>query len=111
MDLRDKHADDDFGKQYSALPSALQTALIQLDVTEYFVSVGDMVDKDRMTVTESIHSETAPVDTVIESIMPGLELKGNVVRPALCVASLGPESVAGSDDNSPEGSAEEEEPV
>lgn len=70
------------------------------------MDVGAEVDTERMTVTESVPSDSAPANTVTEAIMPGLELQGNVVRPAMVVASSGPEGGADSDDTS---SAEEGE--
>ena len=49
-------------------------------MTEYFVDVGAEVDTERMTVTESVPSDSAPANTVTEAIMPGLELQLSLIH-------------------------------
>jgi len=90
-DTKSQYGDDEFGKQYNALPGSLQAALSKLGVTDYTVSVGEKIDAERMVVVESEHSEAHPANTVLRPVRMGMELQGNVIRPAECVASLGPE--------------------
>lgn len=90
IELREAYGEDEFGRQYNALPGAMKTALVGLGVKEYAVSVGDKVDASRIIVVEAEHSDEYPVDTVIRPVADGLELEGNPIRMASCVASLGP---------------------
>jgi len=102
-ELRSQYADDPFGKQYGALPGALKEAFSEMGAEEYAASVGEKIDNTRIAVLESEYSEEHPVGTVLRPVRTGMELKGNVIRMAECVASLGPE-------NQEEGVAEEDEP-
>lgn len=90
--LQEKYQDDDFGKQYSAMAGALRAAFTEMGATEYTAKVGEVVDRNRVVVLESEHSVDAPADTVLRPVRVGMELSGNVIRMAECVASLGPES-------------------
>ena len=101
--LRDHFESDEFGAKYSALAGGMRAAFTEMGVTEYTVGVGEPVDADRMLVVESEHSETVPKDCVLRPVAVGMELQGNVVRMAECVASLG--SVAGEEEQ--EAGAEE----
>mmetsp|Transcript_8540 Transcript_8540/g.18452 ORF Transcript_8540/g.18452 Transcript_8540/m.18452 type:complete len:140 (+) Transcript_8540:1754-2173(+) len=92
QELNQANADDDFGKQYGALYGSMQQAFADMGVKDYDVNVGDEVDS-RMTVLESVHSESQPANAVLECVAGGMELQGNIVRPAEVVASLGPEVV------------------
>ena len=109
--LQEEYSEDGFGKQYGALPGAVKAAFSELGVTEYTVATGDVVNTDRMVVIDSQHSDDHPADTVIQPSALGLELQGNVVRMAECIASLGPEP--GPDDDDGDGdedsSGEQEE--
>lgn len=89
--LRETYGDDEFGKQYNALPGAMRTALAELGVTEYAVAVGEPFDPSRMALVEERYSESVAPDFVLEQLRMGMELKGNIVRMAECVVSLGPE--------------------
>jgi molecular chaperone GrpE (heat shock protein) len=89
--LKEKYADDEFGKQYNALPGAMRNAYSQMGVTEFTVKPGDKVDTSRMVIVESVYSEEYAKDTVIRPISMGMELSGNIVRMASCVTSLGPD--------------------
>lgn len=91
-ELRAKYGEDDFGKQYNALPGTLMAGFSAMGVVEYSVSAGEPVDLDRMVVVGEEHSAELPVGTVIREISPGLQLEGNVIRMAECVTSLGPEN-------------------
>lgn len=90
--LENKYARDDFGKSFNALGGAMRTALKELGVTEYEVQVGEKVDKQRVIVVQEEYSDEFEKDTVIRPIEVGLELQGNVMRQAECVASLGSET-------------------
>jgi molecular chaperone GrpE (heat shock protein) len=89
--LREKYMDDPFGKQYNAVAGAVKSALTELGVTSYEVKVGDLVDTIRIDPMESVYSTDYPKGTIIQVISNGLELNGNIVRPAKCVVSLGVE--------------------
>jgi len=88
-ELKAQYGEDAFGKQYNAL--GLQSSFASLGVTEFALALGDTVDASRMVVTESVHSDAAAANCVLEPLSTGLELDGNIVRMAECVASLGPE--------------------
>jgi molecular chaperone GrpE (heat shock protein) len=88
-ELRKKYGDDSFGKQYSAVTGAIKTAFATLGVTDYTIQVGDSINGSRMNVVESKYSTEYPQNTVIEVLSPGMELNGNIVRAAQCIASLG----------------------
>lgn len=90
-DLRTIYENDDYGKQYNAMVGAMKSCFSELGVTELVVQAGDALDLNRVEVIESRYSDTAPKDTIIEPLTSGLELEGNTVRLATCVASLGPE--------------------
>ena len=87
--LKEKYANDDFGSKYGGL--AVDTAFAKMGVKSYTVEVGEAVDSLRMTVVDSEHSNDFDKETVIRPVALGLDLEGNVVRAAECVASLGAE--------------------
>jgi molecular chaperone GrpE (heat shock protein) len=86
-ELQAKYANDEFGSKYSGL--TLKKTFSNLGVTDYNVSPGDAVNAFRMKVLEKEISKDFPKNTVIREVSPGLELDGNVIRAASCVASLG----------------------
>lgn len=92
--LREKYGDDEFGKQYNALYGALRDGFAALGATEFAVVTGDVVDKTRTVVVDSEYSTEFPVNAVIRPVTVGMELQGNVLRMAECVASLGAEPAA-----------------
>lgn len=92
-DLKQKYSEDEFGKLYNALPGAMKTAFMELGVTDYTVTEGVPVDKMRMTVIDSEHSDSFAVNTVIRPLSAGMELQGNIIRAAEVVSSLGPEKI------------------
>ena len=97
--LREQYGEDEFGRKYAALAGGMRTAFSDLGVTEYTVSPGDSVEADRVVAIASEHSDAIEVHRVLRPIAVGMELQGNVVRPAECVASLGVEqSVAAVED-------------
>ena len=87
--LRATYGEHEFGSKYNALPGAVRTAFSALGVTEYGAVEGDLVDASRITVVETVENE-APAGTILEALGYGLELQGNVIRTAECVASAGP---------------------
>lgn len=90
-ELQSQYSEDDFGKQYNALPSAMKSAFDELGVSDYTVDVGELIDESRCVVIDREYSDNIPKDAVIRPIKGGLELQGNVIRPVECIASLGAE--------------------
>lgn len=88
-ELKEKYGDDEFGTKYSGL--TLKPAFSKMGVEEYTVEAGATVDNVRMNVVESEYSSEYAKDTVIRPVTMGMELEGNVMRPADCVASSGAE--------------------
>lgn len=89
--LRERFEGDEFGQKYAALAGGVRAAFTEMGVTEYTLAEGEPIDTSRMTVIESEHSAIIAKDCVLRPLAVGLELKGNIVRPAECVASLGVE--------------------
>lgn len=89
--LQAQYGDDEFGKQYTALAGNLNTAMGAMGVTEYAATVGEKVDRSRVLVVEEEVSDK-PEGTVLQPLRMGLELKGNVIRLAECVGSVGDKS-------------------
>jgi molecular chaperone GrpE (heat shock protein) len=87
--LQAQFGEDEFGKSYNALQGIMRQVYIDLGTTEYTVNPADPVDKMRVDVIETEHSDQ-PADTVLRPLSMGLEIDGNVIRAAQCVASLGP---------------------
>lgn len=90
-ELQEKYGHDEFGKSYNALPSIMQQVYTDLGAVEYSIAAGDAVDPNRMNVVETVYSDEYPANTVIQPLTLGLDMQGNVIRAAQCVASLGPE--------------------
>ena len=110
--LNVQYAEDEFGQQYNALLSSLKQAMMDLGVVDYEVAVGDPIDPLRMTVVESQTNDQQPAQTVLQLVRLGMELEGNVVRPAQVIASLGSEqeaAEAAADEEEATGEEEEEE--
>ena len=76
----------------SGLTSEFQNNLKELGVTEFGVESGDEVVVGRVVAVEEQFSEEFGKGTVITPLKGGLEIQGNIVRPAECVASLGTEA-------------------
>jgi molecular chaperone GrpE (heat shock protein) len=94
QELEARHGEDDFGSKYNPLPSAMRGAFAEMGVVQFEVSAGDAVDLRRMKVIEKEASADVDADKVLRSVAAGLELDGNMVRKAQCVASSGPEAAA-----------------
>jgi molecular chaperone GrpE (heat shock protein) len=89
MALREKYGEDEFGKMYNALPGAIKTGFTSMDCTEYEVAANEPVVTTRMVVVASEPSDTVPNDSVIRTVVPGMELQGNMMRLAQVVVSSG----------------------
>jgi len=87
--LKETHAENEYGKKYSELN--LQATFATLGVTDFEVAPGDNVNNFRMKVLESEVNADFAKDTILSMVAPGLELDGNVIRPAMVVSSLGAE--------------------
>jgi len=107
--LRQQYAENEFGKQYVDLAGSFNTALAEMGVTDYTAASGETADRTRVLVVEEENSAEYPKDTVIRPLKLGLELKGNVVRLAECVGSLGEEGEGEEEESSEEGAEESEE--
>jgi molecular chaperone GrpE (heat shock protein) len=82
------------GTLQSGLTSEFQNTLNEMGVAEYIVASGDDVVMGRVVAIEEEYSEEFGKGTVITPLKSGLEIQGNIVRPAECVASLGSEAEA-----------------
>lgn len=90
-----KYEGNPFARTLDAgLRSELQSSLTELGVSEYSVEAGQSVDVGRVVAVEEQYSEEYAAGTVIQAVKTGLEISGNVVRPAEAVTSLGSESAA-----------------
>lgn len=74
--------------------SELENALGELGVSEYVVDGGQAMEMGRVVAVEEVYSEEFGKGTVVQALKSGLEISGNVVRPAEVVGSLGSESAA-----------------
>lgn len=82
-----------FAKTFDAgIRSEFEKALSGLGVTEYASESGQSVDTGRVVAVEEAYSEEFAKGMVIRAVKSGLEISGNVVRPAEVVGSLGSES-------------------
>jgi len=80
---------NDFARTFDALRSEFDNSLGALGVTEYGVESGQKMDVGRVVAVEEEYSDEFPKGTVISALKSGLEISGNVVRPAEAVGSLG----------------------
>jgi molecular chaperone GrpE (heat shock protein) len=89
--LGTKYEGSDFARTFdSGLRSELETSLRDLGVSVYEVSAGQSIlDVGRVVAVEQEQSEEHPRGTAIRSVKAGLEISGNVIRPAEVVGSLG----------------------
>eukprot|EP00984_Skeletonema_dohrnii_P028188 scaffold18082_cov74-Skeletonema_dohrnii-CCMP3373.AAC.2 len=97
------------GTLQSGLTMEFQNNLQELGVSEFGVESGDDVVMGRVVAVEEQFSEEFGKGTVITSLKSGLEIQGNTVRPAECVASLGSEAAAAAEEEEAAAAAEEEE--
>lgn len=109
-----KYEGSDFARTLqNGLTSEFQSNLSELGVTEYSVESGEDVVVGRVVAVEEEYSEEIGKGKVITPVKGGLEIQGNVVRPAECVASLGSETAEEEEEEAAnaeeEGDAESEE--
>ncbi|CAJ1955349.1 unnamed protein product [Cylindrotheca closterium] len=104
VSMREQYADTEFGSKYGYL--TIVDAFDKMGVTEYSLETGQDVDAYRMAAVESEYSTEIAKDKVIRPVAAGLELKGNVIRPAQCVVSAGPEEEAAAAESAPEADGE-----
>lgn len=91
---------------YKALRWDLQNVLTEkLDVEEFSVEAGDDFSNARHASIGEELSDTIAKDLVIQEVKKGLEIKGNVIRQAEVIKSLGKEQV---EENQEEQSEEED---
>ena len=97
--LGQQYASNGFAKTLnSGLKSELDRALNELGVTEYMAESGQAIIggnnnvAGRVVAVDEEYSEEYAKGTVIRPLKSGLEIKGNVIRPAEVVGSLGQES-------------------
>jgi hypothetical protein len=87
-DLRDQYAMTPLDSNAKCLAGRRQ-GFVNMGKTEYRATADEVVDASRITVMETAHDNgSAPKDTVLQCVHPGLELQCSVIRPCL-VASLG----------------------
>ena len=97
-----------FAKTLDAgLRSELENSLGELGVSEYAVESGQTMDVGRVVAVEEEYSEEFAKGTVIRPLKSGLEVSGNVIRPAEVVGSLGSESAAAAEGEGDEESGED----
>eukprot|EP00581_Thalassiosira_minuscula_P009698 CAMPEP_0183709700 /NCGR_PEP_ID=MMETSP0737-20130205/5689_1 /TAXON_ID=385413 /ORGANISM="Thalassiosira miniscula, Strain CCMP1093" /LENGTH=275 /DNA_ID=CAMNT_0025937865 /DNA_START=28 /DNA_END=855 /DNA_ORIENTATION=- len=103
-----KYAANDFARTLDGgLRSEFNNALGELGVAEYAVESGAAMDLGRVVAVEEEYSEEFAKGTVIRALKTGLEISGNVVRPAEVVGSLGSESAAAEEEAAGEEGAAE----
>lgn len=91
-----RYAGNDFARTFDAgLRKEFDGALGELGVSEYAVESGATVIVGRVVAVEEERSEEFAEGTVIRALKSGLEISGNVVRPAEVVGSSGSEAGEG----------------
>jgi len=97
--LGSRYESNSFAKTLnSGLRSEFDKALNELGVTEYFAESGQSISSaavGRVVAVEEKYSEEYDKGMIIRPLKSGLEIKGNVIRPAEVVGSLGKESAEG----------------
>lgn len=87
-----KYEEVAFAKTFDAgLRGEFENSLAGLGVAEFAAESGQVVEVGRMVAVEEEISEEFAKGTVIRALRAGLEISGNVVRPAEVVGSLGAE--------------------
>lgn len=87
-----RYEGNSFAKTFDAgLRSEFENSLRDLGVLEYVAESGQKIDVARVVAVKEEHSEEFAKGTVIQALKSGLEISGNVVRPAEVLGSLGKE--------------------
>ena len=87
--MKERYEANEFGKMYNALPDAVRSGFTSMGCTEYSIETNAIYDPNRMTIIDSEPSTTLPKDCIIRTIVPGMELQGNIIRLATVVTSSG----------------------
>jgi len=78
------------GNSYNALLTDLNLVLQKkIEVTPYEAVPGKEVTANREAIVGYELSDTIPKGTILRSVQAGLEIHGNVIRPAQCMVSKG----------------------
>lgn len=106
--LEGRYGDNAFAKSLdSGLRSELESSMKDLGVSAYVVEAGQSIlDVGRVVAVEQEHSEEYARGTAIRMLKAGLEIAGNVIRPAEIVGSLGREGDAAAAEAVVEGEGE-----
>jgi len=106
--VKQKYEGNAFASTLDALRIEFENSLVEMGVSEYVVESGQSMDAGRAVAVEEEYSEEYAKGTVIRASKSGLEISGNVIRPAEVVGSLGSESVeqAEEGDSGEDGDAE-----
>jgi len=88
------YSGDEFAKGYSALGSDFSNTLKNLGVSEFAVTEGETINFLRTKTIKEEYSDTIAKGCVITPLSTGYELKGNVMRQADVIVSLGSEADA-----------------
>jgi len=90
--LKEKYSGNDFAQGYAAL--SLKSTFKQLDVEEYTLNVGEVLNRSRGKAVSSEYSNEYGKDVILRVEKGGLEKNGWVIQLAECVVSLGSEEDA-----------------
>eukprot|EP00752_Nemacystus_decipiens_P008554 g7641.t1 len=80
-----------FNNSYQALYRQLKDVYTKIGATDFFGVVGEKFAYNRHEKASEEHSPIMEEGKILKCISPGVELKKNVIRKAVCVVSLGPE--------------------
>ncbi|CAM9981351.1 unnamed protein product [Ectocarpus sp. 6 AP-2014] len=80
-----------YNKSYQALYRQLKDVFTKIGATDFFGVVGEKFVYTRHEKASEEHNPVMKEGLIIKCVSPGLELKKNVIRKAVCVVSLGPE--------------------
>ncbi|CAB1113352.1 unnamed protein product [Ectocarpus sp. CCAP 1310/34] len=80
-----------YNKSYQALYRQLKDVFTKVGATDFFGVVGEKFVYTRHEKASEEYNPVMKEGLIIKCVSPGLELKKNVIRKAVCVVSLGPE--------------------
>jgi len=87
--LDESYADNEFTKGYGALAKDFANCLKNLDVAEFVIEAGSVMDSTRCVAISEENSDTVKAGVVVRVQRNGYEVKGNVIQFAEVVVSLG----------------------
>lgn len=88
------YENNEFAKKYSAIGWDFRNVFKSMDCVDFSVTVGEPCVRSKMTVVREEYSDDIKKGAVIEQLKEGMELKGNIVKMAEVVVSLGSEADA-----------------